>query len=189
MRRVTPARRWPPAAAVLGVVLVASLGGYVVTAALSEPAGRLVTNSGVVSVQPLSGWKPAEPRVVAGRPVERITRGSGTLAVFVWGQVAGDAGSLAALVIDEILRDQLDRLTVSEILTPVSLDKGLEAQRFTFVGIDRGPGTAVEGEVTTVVTGDGQGVVFVGLAPEGLLAFVDGDLHTMIADARFGLTA
>jgi hypothetical protein len=54
------------------------------------------------------------------------------------------------------------------------------------VGIDADSGSAVEGEVTAVVSPEGQAVVFVGLAPEGLLAFVDGDLHTMVAAAVVG---
>ena len=47
-------------------------------------------------------------------------------------------------------------------------------------------GGSVEGEVTAVVTPEGRGVVFVGLAPEGQLAFVDGDLRTMVDMARVG---
>lgn len=173
-------------AAVLGVVCVTSLGGFIVSAALSEPAGPPVSIAGVVSVQPLSGWEPAEAGVVAERPIVRITRGSGTIAIVAWGPVTADAESLAGDVVDELLRDRLDRLTVSEVLTTVTLDQGLEAQRFTFVGIDRISGAAVEGEVTAVIAPGGEGVVFFGLAPEGLLAFVDGDLHTMIAAASLG---
>lgn len=176
-------------AAVLGVVCVTSLGGFIVFAALSEPAGPPVSIAGVVSVQPLSGWEPAEPGVVAERPIVRITRGSGTLAVVAWGPVPGDSESLAADVVDELLRDQLDRLTVSELLTTVTLDQGFGAERFTFVGIDRISGAAVDGEVTAVIAPGGEGVVFVGLAPEGLLPFVDGDLHTMIAAASLGAPA
>lgn len=183
MRRARSAHRWLPVTAVLGVVCVTSLGGFIVSAALSEPAGPPVSISGVVSVQPLSGWEPAEPGVVAERPVVRITRGSGTLVIVAWGPVTADAESLAGDVVDELLRDRLDRLTVSEVLTTVTLDQGLGAQRFTFVGIDRISGAAVEGEVTAVIALGGEGVVFVGLAPGGLLAFVDGDLHTMIAAA------
>jgi len=189
MRGATPARRWLPAVAVLVVLTMATFGGFVVSAALSEPAGPPVSIAGVVSVQPLSGWEPAEAGEVAERPIVRITRGSGTLAVVAWGSVPGDSESLAADVVDELLRDQLDRLTVSELLTTVRLDEGLEAQRFTFVGIDRTTDAAVEGEVTTVVAPGGEGVIFVGVAPEGLLAFVDGDLHTMIAAASLGAPA
>lgn len=189
MRRATPSHRWLPTVAVLGVVTMTTLGGFVVSAVLSEPVGPPVSISGVVTVQPLSGWEPAEGGLVAERPIVRITRGSGTLAAVAWGPVVGGAETLAAEVVDELLRDDLDRLTVSELLTPVTLDQGLEGQRFTFVGIDRASGSAVEGEVTTVVAPGGEGVVFVGVAPGGSLAFVDGDLHTMIAAASLGAQA
>ena len=90
---------------------------------------------------------------------------------------------------DELLGESLDQLSVSDVLVPVTLDQGLEGRRFTFVGIDAESAAAVEGEVTTVISPDGQGVVFVGLAPEGLLAFVDGDIHTMVRRAIVGPTA
>jgi hypothetical protein len=189
MRRSNPQRRWWPAIAVAGVVVVTTLGGFVASAALSDPAGPPVGVPGVVSVQPLSGWEPADPGAVAGRPFVRLTRGSGTLAVVAWGPFAGDAARLAAEVRDELLGESLERLSVSDQLTGVSLDDGTAGQRFTFVGIDADSGSAVEGEVTAVVSPEGQAVVFVGLAPEGLLAFVDGDLHTMVAAAIVGPSA
>jgi hypothetical protein len=186
MRRGAPDRRWLPALAVLGVILATTTGGFVAAAALSEPAGAPVAIPGVVSVQPLSGWVAAEPGAVGARPLVRLTRGSGTLAAVAWGQFAGDAEALAIEVRDDLLGESLDQLSVSETLEPVAMSSGLEGQRFTFVGIDTDSGAAVEGEVTTVVPSAGQAVVFVGLAPEGLLAFVDGDLHSMIASAIVG---
>jgi hypothetical protein len=189
LRDATPERRWWPAFAVAGVVLVTTLGGFVVAAALSVPAGQPVGVPGVVSVQPLSGWEPADPGSPAGRPFVRLTRGSGTLAVVAWGPFAGDAAALAAEVGDELLGGSLERLSVSDQLTAVSLDGGMRGARFTFVGIDAESGSAVEGEVTAVVSAEGEGVAFLGLAPEGLLAFVDGDLHTMVAAAVVGPSA
>jgi hypothetical protein len=47
--------------AIIGVILVVVLGGYVAAAALSEPVGPPVEIPGVLSVHPLSGW------VFAGR--------------------------------------------------------------------------------------------------------------------------
>ena len=184
-----PPRRWLPAVAVLAVLMVTTAGGFVTAGALSEPAGPPVAIPGVVAVQPLSGWEAAEPGSVAGRPLVRLTRGSGTLVTVAWGPHSGDAASLAVEVRDELLGGSLDQLSVSETLTPVTLDQGVQGQRFTFVGIDRESSAAVEGTVTAVVAPDGVGVVFLGLAPEGLLAFVDGDLHTMVAEARFGAEA
>lgn len=185
MRAPAAGGRWLPAFAVLGVLVATSLGGFVVSAALSEPVGVPVSIPGEVSVQPLSGWEPTDAGVFSGRPVVRLTRGSGTLTLVAWGPVVGDAASLAAEVVDVLLRDQLDRLSVSEALTPAAVG-GVEGGRFTFVGIDRGTGVAVEGEITTAVTLAGRGVVFVGLAPEGSLAFVDDDLHAMISAATLG---
>jgi hypothetical protein len=189
MRRHGPGRRWLPAIAVLAVLTVTTLGGFVAAGALSEPAGRPVAIPGVVSVRPLTGWEPAPPGTVAGRPFVRLTRGSGTLAAVAWGPFAADATALAVEVRDQLLDDLLGQLTVSEVLTPVVFDQGLPGQRFTFVGIDVESGVAVEGEVTTTVSADGQGVAFVGLAHEGMLAFIAGDLHTMVAAARLGVSA
>lgn len=188
MRRGAHDRRWLPPAAVLVVVLVTTLGGFVAAAALAEPTGPPVSIPGVVSVRPLTGWEPAAPGSVGDRPFVRVTRGSGTLAAVAWGPSA-DAEALAVEVRDELLGESLDQLSVSEVLVPVTLDQGLEGRRFTFVGIDAESAAAVEGEVTTVISPDGQGVVFVGLAPEGLLAFVDGDIHTMVRRAIVGPAA
>jgi hypothetical protein len=182
-------RRWLPAIAVLGVVLATTLGGFVVAAALSEPAGEPVSIPGVVAVTPLSGWEPAEPSSIDGRPFVRLTRGNGTLAALAWGPFAGDAAALAAAVRDDVLGSLLEQLTVSDRLTVVRFDQGLVGRRFTYVGIDRGSGSAVEGEVTTVISPEGQGVAFVGIAPEGLLAFIAGDLQTMVSDATVGVGA
>jgi hypothetical protein len=189
MRRGSPDRRWWPALAVAGTALATTLGGFVAAAALSDPAGAPVGVPGVVSVQPLSGWEPAPTSSVADRPSVRITRGSGTLIVVAWGPFRGDAAALAVAVRDDLLEESLDQLSVSDELTPVVLDGGSAGQRSTFVGIDEASAVAVEGEVTAVVSSDGQGIVFVGLAPEGLLAFIDGDLHTMVAAAVVGPSA
>ncbi len=185
MRRARSPRRWLPAIAVLAIVLATTFGGFVVSAVSSESTGPPVSIDGVVSVQPLSGWEPAEVGSLADRPTVGLTRGSGTLAVLSWGPSIGGSEGLAVEV-GKTLPGSLDQLTVSELLTPVAIDQGLSGHRFTFVGIDRSSGAALEGEVTTIVTAGGDGVVFVGLAPEGLLAFVDGDLHTMIAAAAVG---
>jgi hypothetical protein len=174
---------------VLAVVVATTFGGFVVAAALSEPSGAPVSIPGVVAVRPLSGWEPAPRSPVGGREAVRLTRGSGTLQAVAWGPFVGDAADLAVSVRDELLGGDVGQLTVSESLTAVRLEQGLLGSRFSFVGIDEASGAAIEGEVTTVISPEGQGVVFVGSAPEGLLAFVLGDLRTMVADATIGATA
>jgi hypothetical protein len=65
----------------------------------------------------------------------------------------------------------------------VLLSGGWRALRFTYVGVASGTSQSIEGEVTVVVGSTGAGVVFDGWAPEGLLSFVEGDLHTMVLRA------
>ena len=168
------------------MILATTLGGFLTARALSDPVGARVEIAGVVSIQPLSGWERVEPGSVGSRPFVGLSRGSGSLAAVAWGPVTGDAASLAVEARGELLEESLEQLTVSETLSAFAFDRGLEDARFTFVGVDRASGASVEGEVTAVVAPDGQGVVFIGLAPEGLLPFVDGDLHTMVAAAAVG---
>lgn len=177
-------RRWLPAIVVLVVMVAVTLGGYVAVAFLATPVGDPVGFPGLVSVQPLSGWQPADPGAVQGRPLVQLGRGSAALAIVDWGTSPGDADALAGAVVDELLAPTLTRLSVSDRLEPVVLLDGTPGARFTFVGVDEQAGGAVEGEVTTVVDAAGRGVVFVALVPEGQLSFVDGDIHTMIERAE-----
>ena len=179
-------RRWLPMLAVLAVMAVATLGGFVVAAALSKPAGPPVGFPGLVQVQPLSGWEPASPDFLDGRSFVRLTRGSGTLLVLDWGASPSDPRILARTVVDEALTPSFAQVTVSQRLSSVVLADGTPGARFTFVGTDAESGGSVEGEITAAVGLSGRAVVFVGLAPEGLLAFVDGDLHTMVDQAEVG---
>ena len=175
---------WLPAFAVLAVIVLTTVGGFVVAAALAQPAGPPVGFPGLVEVQPLSGWEPADPGSVDGRPFVQLTRGNGTLLVLDWGASPGDADVLARAVVDEALTPSFTQLTVSDRLEPVMLADGTPGARFTFVGVDPESGGSIEGEVTAVVVPSGRGVVFVGLGPEGSLAFIDGDIHTMIDQAE-----
>lgn len=178
-------RTWLPTLAVLAVLLVVVLGGYVTAAALSEPTGAPVSVGGVVTVQPLSGWEVAGTRPVGGLPFVRLTRGGGNLDVVVVPSFGGSASSLADEYVQRVLKRQLSRLSVSGRLDHVALGDGLEAVRFRYVGVTDN-GASIEGESTAVVTAAGDGVVFDGWAPQGLLSYVDGDLHTMIDHAAFG---
>jgi hypothetical protein len=177
-------RRWIPALGVLGVLVFVVLGGYVVAAALSEPVGPPVAVGGVVAVQPLSGWGVADTAPLAGLPFARLTRGSGNLDLVVVPGYGGDATGLAKEYVDRVLSRQLSRLSVSSDLHPVTLQNGLLGQRLAYVGVSDN-GSSIEGEVTAFVSAGGDGVVFDGWAPEGLLTYVDGDLHTMAERAVF----
>lgn len=178
-------RRWLPTLIVFAVIVAVTAGGYVVAALLATPAGPPVGFPGVVSVQPIAGWGSAGSGTAGGRPTVSVSRGNGTLVVVDWGP-ATDPRTLAVDVVEAVLRPELSQLSVSDQLEPVTLADGTTGVRFRFVGVDPDSGGSVEGEVTTAVTPSGRGVVFIGLAPEGQLAFVDGDLHTMIDRARVG---
>ncbi len=178
-------RRWLPTLAVLGVIVCTTFGGYVVSALLATPAGPPVGFAGVVSLQPIAGWEPSGTGAAEGHPYTTITRGNGTLVIVDWG-AAADAESLATDVVEEVLQVTFSQVSVSDELTPVTLNDGTPGSRFRFVAVDASTGISVEGEVTTVVSASGSGVAFIGLAPEGGLAFVDGDLHTMIDRAIVG---
>jgi hypothetical protein len=177
-------RRWWPTLAVAGVIVFVVLGGFVAAAALSEPAGAPVSVGSVVTVQPLTGWVTADQTSLGGIPFARLTRGGGNLDVAAFDGFDGSAAALAHDYVERVLNQELKRLSVSDALETVTLPDGSVAQRFHYVG-GTDAAQAVEGEVTAVVTPAGDGVVFDGWAPEGLLAFVDGDVHTMLDRAVF----
>ncbi len=182
--RAPSGRGWLPTLAVLAVIVVVVFGGFVVAAWLSEPVGAPVAVDDAASVQPLSGWEVVARSSVGGRPYVQLTRGSGNLIVVDWGPVAADAGALAADVTDQLLTPRFSQLSVSDSISSVTLSNGRSAARFTFLGVDPESGGSIEGEVTATVSPTGEGVVFIGLAPEGSLAFVDGDIHTMVDDTE-----
>jgi hypothetical protein len=167
--------------ALVGVILVVVLGGYVAAAALSEPAGPAVEIPGVVSVRPLSGWVFAGRAASKGFEFVGLTRGSGNL---VAGATSGasDVASLAVAYRLE-LSAQLSQLSVSRP-EDIRLRSGTPGIRFAYVGVVADTGTSVEGEVSAFVTPDGRGVVFDGWAPAGLLSFVLTDIRTMVERAE-----
>ena len=174
-------RRLLPAAVVLGVVLAVLLGGYVIAAALFEPAGPPVDVGGVVRVEPLSGW------AVAGRPFTdvpsaRLSRGGGTLDVAAL-PFGTDAPSLLRSFVGEVLEPRASQLSVGEI-EPVRLRSALTGARVHYVATFGDVPTSIEGQLTAVVSPSGDGVVFNGWAPEGLLRFVLDDVRTMIDRAE-----
>jgi hypothetical protein len=173
--------RWLPTVVVFLVMVATVAGGFVVAAALSRPTGPPVDVGGIVRVQPLSGWEAASTARSGDVPFSRLTRGSGTLDVMAIPGVVGDASSLAQRYANDVLTKQLTGLSISRRLRPV-LVAGRAGQRFDYVGVNEA-GAPIEGEVTVIVTAAGDGVAFDGWAPEGLLTFVEGDVHTMEDEA------
>ena len=170
--------------AVVGVIIVVVLGGYVVAAALSEPVGESVDVAGVVRVQPLRGWALARRGTIAGVPLAQVTRGSGNLRIAA---ISGRGGSAERLANDYqrlVLSRELSQLSVSKQLNAVTLRSGLRGLRFAYVGVVAGTGASVEGEVIAVVAPSGNAVVFDGWAPAGLLPFVRSDIDAMVANAE-----
>jgi hypothetical protein len=168
---------------VAAVIAAVVFGGYVTAAALSEPAGPPVSVGGVVTVQPLTGWQSVRGSESGGLPTLGLTRGVGNLDVVAVLPYDGASRALADDYVNRVLTRELTHLSVSPDLTTVPLREGMVGERFSYIGVTD-TGSSIEGEVTAVVTGDG-GVVFDGWAPEGLLTFVDGDIHTMIDRASF----
>lgn len=166
------------------VIATVVTGGYVIAAALSEPAGPPVGFAGVVSVRPLSGWQFAGRDRAGGAPFVRITRGNGNLDIVVVTPFDRSARTLATEYARQVLSVQLSQLSVSPHAEPVQLMSGIRALRYGYVGVVAETGASIEGEVTVLVTLSGQGVVFDGWAPEGLLSFVRSDLETMVDRAQ-----
>ena len=166
------------------MILATVLGGYVVAAALSEPTGAPVDVAGIVQVQPLSGWAFAGQGTVVGVPFAQITRGSGTLVTTALASRGGDAERLAADYARIILDPRCSQLSMSRRLDDVRLRSGLRGVRFAYVGVVAATGASIEGEVTAVIAPSGNGVVFDGWAPAGVLSFVGSDIDTMVARAE-----
>lgn len=167
---------------VLGVIVSIVLGGYVTAAALSEPSGSAVDVAGIVRVRPLSGWEVAGRGSLAGRPFVHLTRGSGNLVVVAFGGLREDVLSVARGYVD-LLSGGLSQLSVSQPRR-VRLGSGSAGVRFGYVGVVAEAGTSIEGEVTVTVTPAGDGVVFDGWAPAGVLSFVRSDIGSMIEGAE-----
>jgi hypothetical protein len=176
-----PARWWPSlvVVAVLGVVV---FGGFGIGQALSQPGGPPIGVAGVVRVHPLSGWELVTRfRSPAG---VRLSRGSANLDVDAL-PFRATAIDLARQYVQQALRPQASRLSVSSTIERVRLDSGLVGVRFGYVGTFGEKSQAqIEGEVTTVVSTDGVGVVFDGWSSAGLLPYVIDDVRTMVATAE-----
>jgi hypothetical protein len=186
-----PGRRWLPVWGVSGVILVTVLGGFVTSAALPAPDVPAVS-VGDLTVHPPAGWALVrQERVILPSPggtgVEgafaQLSRGSGALDVLAIDGLDGDADDGARFYAEEVLRRQLDRLTVSG-LSHVVLRSGLPAARFGYIGTEPEAGAAIEGSVTVAVGSSGTVAVFDGWAFEGQLELIAEELGRMIDTAE-----
>jgi hypothetical protein len=182
-------RKWIPTLSVFVLVVVVSLGGFIV----GGEAGQAVTEPGPepnvaaievvpgVFVPPVSGWEfvgPLEGEIAGGR----ITRGSATLDVFE-GSLEGSGVTtnedLFFLYIFDILQPQASQLRYTEQLETVTVGAHTAARGY-YVGTFSGVSSPVEGEVTAVTLPSGVGVIFDGWASEGQLGVVIEEIRTMI---------
>jgi hypothetical protein len=190
---VLPGRRWLPAGLVALVMAATVLGGFVVAGALPVPDVRPLALGGVVTLRPLPGWEVARREDVAlpspsGGVIRgsftQLTRGSGALDVLTLPGFGGASDELAGRYADEVLSFQLERLSVSDALDPVTLRSGLEGVRFGYIGTEPESGGAIEGSVTAAVAATGNAVVFDGWASEGQLELIEDELTAMIHTAE-----
>jgi hypothetical protein len=174
-------RRWIPTIALVAVVVFVVSGGHLLSDALGEPSAGAVAVGDSVEVTPLPGWE------LAGRFEDptgiRLTSGSASLDV---AELPFDASDLDLLreYVDNVLAPQAEQLRPSEEVEPVRLANGLTGLRIAYVGLFGHVQTPVEGEITTVVSPLGTGVVFDGWAPNGQIQLALDDLHTMIETAE-----
>jgi hypothetical protein len=163
--------------AILGAVV---FGGYVVSDAIAPPGGGPVDVGAIVRVQPPPGW------AVARRSTDpasvRLTRGNGTLDVLA-GSFSGSPEDLLRVYVTRNLEPQAQQLSVSRP-EPVRLASGPPGLRVSYVGTFNGVATPIEGELTAVVSSSGNGVIFDGWAPSGLLRSVLGDIQAMVDGAE-----
>jgi hypothetical protein len=188
-----PGRRWLPTGLVSLVMTGTVLGGFVVAEALPTPDVRPISVGGVLTLRPLPGWAVVRreqatlPSPSAGTirgDFIQLSRGSGALDVLVLPGLGDAPEEVAVFYVDEVLSSQLERLSVSDDLEPVTLRGGLGAVRFGYIGTEPQGGSAIEGSVTAVVSDTGSAVVFDGWASEGQLPLITEELRTMIETAE-----
>ena len=174
-------RRWLPAIALVALIVGMVSGGHVVSGALGEPRAGSVSVGDSVVITPLPGWELA--RRFEDPTGIRLTSGSASLDVAEL-PFGGSSVDLLRRYVDDVLAPQAEQLRLSEEVEPVRLANGLTGSRIAYVGLFGDVQTPVEGEITTVVSPLGTGVVFDGWAPNGQIRLALGDLHTMIETAE-----
>jgi hypothetical protein len=181
--------RWLPTLGALAVILVTTLGGFVVggdpTAASQEitgdggePGGPIPV--GPITIHPEPGWGVAEQ--MPDPPQLRLTSGAAQLFVVIPPSESSPEGHLQSYV-EEILEPQARQLSVSRV-RQVELPSGHLASLLAYVGSFEGVASPLEGEVLAAVSPTGTPVVFDGWAPEGLWVGARGEVRSMVATAE-----
>jgi hypothetical protein len=174
-------RRWIPAIALVALIVGVVSGGHVLSDALGQIRTGAVAVGDSVEITPVPGWELAE-RFEDPTGI-RLTSGSASLDVAEL-PFAGTDVDLLREYVDNVLAPQAEQLRLSEEVEPVRLENGLTGSRIAYVGQFGDVQTPVEGEITTVVSPLGTGVVFDGWAPTGQLQLSLDDLHAMIETAE-----
>ena len=174
-------RRWIPAIALLALIAGVVSGGHVLSYALGETREGAVAVGDSVQVTPLPGWELAD-RFEDPTGI-RLTSGSASLDVAALAFGGTDVDLLRGYV-DDVLSPQAEQLRLSEEIEPVPLANGLTGSRIAYIGVFGDVQTPVEGEITTVVSPLGTGVVFDGWAPVGQLQVGLEEFHAMIETAE-----
>ena len=174
-------RRWIPAIALVALIVGVVSGGHVVSGALGETRVGAVAVGDSVEITPLPAWELAE-RFEDPTGI-RLTSGTASLDVATL-PFGGSDVELLREYVDNVLAPQAEQLRLSEEVEPVRLANGLTGSRIAYVGLFEGVQTPVEGEITTVVSPAGTGVVFDAWAPTGQLQVALDDLHAMIESAE-----
>jgi hypothetical protein len=179
----TATRPWVPVVVLLAVTAFVVLGGFVVAAALSRPAGPpVVVGGGAVTVFPLSGWQSGQERSDGSLTGVGLTRGDANLDVLTT-QVSVGPEEVLTSYVARVLRPASQRLSVSRDITQVSLDSGLPALRVSYTGTFGDRAVAVEGEVTVAVSPVGTAAIFDGWGPIGQFGYARGDVREMVRTA------
>ena len=174
-------RRWIPAITLVALIVGVVSGGHVLSDALGQARSGAVVVGDSVEIAPVPGWELAE-RFEDPTGI-RLTSGSASLDVAEL-PFSGTDVDLLREYVDNVLAPQAEQLRLSEEVEPVRFENGLTGSRIAYVGQFGDVQTPVEGEITTVVSPLGTGVVFDGWAPTGQLQLSLDDLHAMIETAE-----
>ncbi|MBI4261724.1 MAG: hypothetical protein HY658_14305 [Actinobacteria bacterium] len=165
----------------LGVVLALVLGGYAAAVAVQPGAGPPVQVTQGLRVFPLPGWEVAQSPFADIDSV-RLTKGSGTLDVLA-SPFEGAVEGLYELYATRFLEPGARQLRVARPAL-VELESGVVALRGGYVGLFGDVASAIEGEITVLISPGGLGVVFDAWSGQGQLNRTIEEARRMIDGAE-----